>query len=261
MRCRFLANGRGFTVVDLVISSTLFLVLVFAIYTLLESSRTTFAAGRAKVDVQQNARVALELMEMDLRLAGYGFPTDPAPVGPQLKITAASPTAITFRADLTNASTVLSADLNSGGTSLSVASAAGILAGDTIYLINGGQWQALTVTSAAGNTITVPGPGATAAYPRGSQVGRPKAIIYSWNAGTISKDDGEGGGLQPLAEGVPVFQLRYFDTADVEIPSASLAASLANIRRITVTFTAQSAPGWWRPQTFTLTSDVRPRNL
>ena len=258
---RFLAGSLGFTLLEVLLSSSLFLIVLLAIYSGLESSRTTYGAGEAKVEIQQIARVALERMEGDLRLAGYGFPTDTAVINPQLKITAATPTSITFWADLTNGSTILSSDVNPGNTTLNVESASGIQAADTIYLINGGQWQALTVSSVSSNTINVQGPGASAMYPRGSWVGRPKSITHAWTAGTISKDDGQGGGLQPLADGVQAFQLRYFDAADVEIPPGALPANLANIRRIRITMTAQSPPGWWRPQAFTITSDVRPRNL
>lgn len=261
---RGLIRAHGFTLLELLIASSLLLTILFALYTVFESSQRTYASGVTKIDVQQNARVALELMERDIRMTGYGFPTDTAVMNPQLKITAATPTSITFWADLTNASTVLSADVNPGTTTFAVANGSKITSGDTIYLINGGQWQPLTVSSvnasANPNTISVVSPGASAFYPRGSQVGRPKAIIYSWNAGTISKDDGEGGGLQPFVEGVQAFQFRHFNAADLEIPSGSLAANLATIRRIMITITVQASSSQ-NPQTFTLSSDVRPRNL
>jgi hypothetical protein len=230
-------------------------------YLVLESSRTTYGAGQARIEVQQKARMALDIMAADLRLAGNGFPTDAALLNPQLKITAAAPTALTFWADLTNASTTLANDAAPGATTLTVASAAGMQPGDTIYLINGEQWQALTVSAVSGTTLTVPGPGATAGYPRGAQVGRPKVITYSWTSGTLSKDDGGGGGLQPLADGIQAFQLRYFDVGDAEIPPASLAAHLGDIRRITIGVTAQESAGRAGLQAITVSSSVRPRNL
>ena len=259
---RFLANARGFSAVEMTMAASLLPIVLVATYTSFESSRITYTAGSAKVDIQQNARVAMESLEGDLRLAGYGFPTDIAVVTPQLKVTSATPTAVTFRADLTNASTILSGDANAGDTTLAVTDASGIRAGDAIYLINGGQWETLTVSSVPSgtNTLRVPGPGTTRAYPRGTQVGRPKSINYAWSAGTLSKDDGEGGGLAPVADRVQAFQLRYFDATDVEIAPANLATSLGNIRRFQITITAQSA-STGGSQTFSLTSNVRPRNL
>ncbi len=77
----------------------------------------------------------------------------------------------------------------------------------------------------------------------------------------ISLDDGQGGGLQPLADGVQAFQIRYFDSDDVEILPPIAGADLANIRRITIDFSVQSSPRFWVPQTFSMTSGVRVRNL
>jgi len=39
------------------------------------------------------------------------------------------------------------------------------------------------------------------------------------------------------------------------------AAILANVRRVTITVGVQSPPGAWRPQAFTMISDIRARNL
>jgi hypothetical protein len=76
----------------------------------------------------------------------------------------------------------------------------------------------------------------------------------------VSKDDGMGGGLQPLANNVqlpplPTTMFQYFDANN------NVTATPANIRRITVTLAAQSPPGAWRQQAFTVASDIRPRNL
>lgn len=252
----FLAEARGLTLVEILIASSIFLVLLFGIYSVFESSRTTVAAGEGKADIQQNARVAMELMGQDLRLVGYGFPTGAGAV------TAATPTSMTFWADLTNASTILLNPVNPGDTTLTVQNASGIQRGDIIYLINGGQSEQVTVASVIpGTTSVTASSGATAAYPAGAQVTRPKLITYSLNAGTISKDDGEGGGLHPLAYDVQALQFRYFDGNDVEIVPGNLAADLANIRRISIAITMQSPPGLVTGQAYTLTSDVRVRNL
>lgn len=196
-------------------------------------------------------------------------------------ITAATPTAITFWADLTNTSTIISCpppaicNVNVGAIVLNVGAPGGFAVGDAVYLINGAQFARHTVGAIGPATITVnpavacppPAPStscppAPLAYPQGAQVGRPRLIVYSWNPATLtlSKDPGDGTGLQPLATGIQNFSLRYFDTNDAEILPANLAANLANIRRIQISMTAQSAAALNRG-TFTLNSSVRPRNL
>jgi hypothetical protein len=248
---------------ELLLAASLSALLLVGFYSVFEVSQRSYQAGQVRIQVQQGARLALEVMTADLRLAGYGVPTDPAVISPLLKITAADAPSLTFWADLTNASTILATDVLAGNTVLSVASTAGMKPGDTIYLINGAQWETLSVSAVSEATLTVSSSGAAAFYPQGAQVGRPKLITYAWSAGTgtLSKDSGEGGGPQPLADGIQAFQLRYFDGADVEIPTPIPAAALPNIRRIAMSLTAQGAAGTAAPQAVTVTSAVRPRNL
>ncbi len=271
-RLRFSAGTKGFTLVEILIAISLFVIVVFAIYSTFESSRATYGAGEQRADIQQSARIAMELMEGDLRLAGYGFP-----MGAGNAITAATPTSITFIGDLWNVSTMIfNIDVSPGDTTLNVEDASGIQAGDTIFLINGGKWEQLTVqsinTGVNPHTITTTANTADT-YPWGTQVGRPLTVSYCWydnpdadgipapaacaalSANTLYKDEGDGGGLQPLADNIQSLQFLYFDANDVAIVNP------VDIRRITITLTAQSPPGWWRPQRFAIASDVRPRNL
>jgi len=275
---RFAADLRGFTLIEILIALSTFLIVLFAVYTSFESSQATYAAGEQRADIQQSARIAMEMMSADLRLAGYGFPTGAG------AITVASPTDISFWADLNNASTVIVADVGAGNITLSVQSAAGIQAGNIIHLINGTVSEQRTVaavnTGVNPHTITLTA-ATTNAYPWGSQVGRPRLVRYCWHdnpnldgfappaacgalaANTIYKDEGDGGGLQPVANiqnfqvGAANFltQMQYFDANN------NATATPANIRRITITVGVQSPPGAWRQQAFTMISDIRARNL
>ncbi|MFQ5803132.1 MAG: PilW family protein [Candidatus Methylomirabilales bacterium] len=267
---RFLGDDRGFSLLEILIALSTFFIVLFAVYTTFDTSQATYAAGEQRADIQQNARVAMEVIGADLRLAGYGFPTGAGNV-----ITAANATSITFWGDVMGASTTIcNPDVGTGITTFNVADVSGIQAGDTIYLINGGQSEQLTVQS-VNITPDLPPPavpcdtpdtittttGTAAAYPWGSQVGRPSSIQFSWAANTLSKDDGEGGGLQPLADNIQNFQLQYFDAADNLIAAPVPVLNLPNIRRMTISFTAQSPQGPWRQQNFNIVSDIRPRNL
>ncbi len=80
---------KGFTLVEILISLSVFVLVLLAIYQLFDSSRATYSSGQTRVDVQQNARVALDEMVRELRMAGY-FPENydnsigPPPTGNDL---------------------------------------------------------------------------------------------------------------------------------------------------------------------------------
>ncbi len=63
----------GFTLVEILISLSVFLLVLLAVYELFDSSRATYSSGQTRVDVQQNARAAVDEMVRELRMAGY-FP-------------------------------------------------------------------------------------------------------------------------------------------------------------------------------------------
>ncbi len=249
-----LRDSRGFSLTELLVSCGVLGMVLAGVGGVLATGVQVHQDGDSRAQAQQAARAGL-IMEEDLKLTGAGFP--PAAV----KITAATPTSVSFWADLTGASTTLTANANVNDTTLNVANASGFAAGDVVYLINTDQFSTVTVTSAAGTVINIGAPGVPVAYSQGVQVGRPKLVRFVWdNVNTIFKDAGLGAGLQPLATGVTACTLTYFDINDVAIPAVSLAANLGNIRRLVVTLTAQSA-GNQEQRTFSLTSSVRPRNL
>ncbi len=255
-------DQRGYTLTELLITVAILGLVMAAVLVVQMTSNTMFLRGENQAEAQQGARAAM-LMEEDLRMAGYGCPDNGCPTnagtqdyqanGTELKVSAASATSITFWADTLNASTTLSAAVAVGATALTVADASGIAAGDRIYLNNGGTWESLTVTGKAGNTLTVPA--LTNAYPQGVQVGRPRKIVYQFAGAALSKDAGDGNGLQTLATGVQNLTFTYFGTDDAP------TAVLANIRRIQISTTTQSATSAAGPSTFTINTNVRPRNL
>lgn len=259
-------EARGFSLVEVILAAAILVIVLSAIYSVMSSGWNTYVSGEAKADMQQNARLAMETVEADLRMIGYGYPTDPALVSPLRKITAASATSITFWADLNNVSTVLAADAAVGDATISVSNGAGFSAGDTLWLINGGLFESRTVSSkntgSTPHTITL-STTTGRAYPRGTLVGRPRSISYAYDAaaGSITRDEGEGVGPQTLVDNVTAFALQYFDGNNA--PIANPAANLGGIRRMSVIFTVRSQKAMppSGAQTYRLVSDVRPRNL
>lgn len=92
----------GFSLVEMLIGSAVFVVVLLAIYMILDTSRADYAMGAARSDVQENIRVALESMARELRMAGYApsnTPNDDC-AAPPCGVTALTASSVTFQADL-----------------------------------------------------------------------------------------------------------------------------------------------------------------
>ena len=81
-------DQQGFSLMEVLISLSVFTIVLFAVYTTFTASHRTFARGEDKIEVQQTSRVAMGMAASEIRTAGYD-PSNP-PVIPSL----ASPTAI-----------------------------------------------------------------------------------------------------------------------------------------------------------------------
>ncbi len=69
----------GFSLLDTIVGSMIFLFVLGAVYVLQETSLTTYAKAEDSATLQQTTRLALDRMAQDLRMAGYASPklTDP----------------------------------------------------------------------------------------------------------------------------------------------------------------------------------------
>ena len=71
---------RGFTMLEALVASTIFLIVMTAVYLVYDVGEASYNRGTRKWDVQSQARVALERISREVRMAGYGSPdklTDP----------------------------------------------------------------------------------------------------------------------------------------------------------------------------------------
>ena len=84
---------RGFTLLELLVASTLLGPVVIALFVTLETMQGAYSKGEGRADQQQSARIGLARMVRDLRAAGF----DPSAVIPRLPIPAVIQTAETTR--------------------------------------------------------------------------------------------------------------------------------------------------------------------
>lgn len=254
--------AAGFSLLELLIVSAIFLVVMMGVYLVYESNQTLFLRGEAKSDLQQNARIALDRLTREFRMAGFGVPTAdfPAPIEPI--IMAAGLDSITFWADVEGATTELEKDVDTAATVLPVVSLDdGLKVGHSLYITDGLWWDQVTVEAVdkGAKELTV-APPLTRSYASGSMVSRPRAIRYYRDGSIFRRDGGGGGGAQPLAIKMDELQLTYFDATGAVIPLGDFPGRLADIRRVSVRLATAETTGRIADR-YTVTADVTPPNL
>src|SRR3990172_7877377 len=95
-------DKEGFSLMEVLISLSVFTIVLFAVYTTFTASHRTFARGEDKIEVQQTARVAMGMAASEIRTAGYD-PSNPAVIPnllPPTAIQAENANSLTFVADV-----------------------------------------------------------------------------------------------------------------------------------------------------------------
>jgi type II secretory pathway component PulJ len=62
---------RGISLIEMLVVCTIFLLVLLGIYQLFDTGQATYASGTRRADVQQNARLAMDEMVRQMRMAGY----------------------------------------------------------------------------------------------------------------------------------------------------------------------------------------------
>lgn len=229
--------ARGFTLVEVLVASAIALVVIATAVTLAMEAQGSWRSESARMDLQQRARVAADILTRALRDAGLG-PPGPAG-GPLIRATApilprrigarrADPPDVVRRDALTVIRAlgetdrgVLLLDLPAGASTFEIASsptcdqpACGLSAGTHVLLLDGyGNADIFTVLNVLGAAVTVRhhGPGAAAAYPAGSPVVpvQTTSFIVDAAARILREYDGDASDL-PLVDDVVGMEVEYF---------------------------------------------------
>lgn len=75
------SSPRGFTLLEALLASVIFAVVMGAIYLSYWHNQALFSKGERMVDIQQNARAALDFLAREIRMAGYTDSPVPFPPG------------------------------------------------------------------------------------------------------------------------------------------------------------------------------------
>jgi prepilin-type N-terminal cleavage/methylation domain-containing protein len=233
------AHGQGgFTLIEVLIALSLFFLIMTGIFQLFGPSNVMYTAGQRKVDVQQGSRVGMDALVRQIRMAGY-FPENFDTPGTGNDITPANQNPIQV------------------GTSTELAiygAATGCLDANNDGICDDPQpagRSQVFLFCLTGNTLL-------------SKVG-PQGAAASYNCSDTAQ-------TQVVADNITSLTFAYFDVnhnplvapldgQGLGIPAFGVTTARAAVRTVVITITSQENVVGQAPQTYTLTTNVRLRNM
>jgi len=214
---------KGFTLVELMVVVAIFFFILAGVFTAYISQHRASVIQAQVTDTQQNARIAMDFLSKEIRMAGFGKPAG-AVNGFSNTITPA------INNDATNGNNVLNGTdqitVVTGYRQESTLQSAASADSTTVTLVaNADQFNTTTksfvcidgvgqidnyqVTGIAGNVLSV-SPALHRTYQTDAPVLLVKAITYSVNdARALTRNENTGGGAQTLATNVEDLQFAY----------------------------------------------------
>ena len=225
------ASDRGFTLIELMISLSIFAVVSAAAFSVLIASQKTATMTDQTVQIQRNVRLAMDLIARDLRMAAFGNPAaGTAGCAQQLTATDnavgadAGPDAIQMVTVDQQVGT-LAAAYTSGNATITVNNLpAGVLAANDVITLEGTVLAATSLP--AGNILTLSSVQSTgsSAFPIGTGVFRLTCVTYQvtgadgmvGGAGAVftpytllRNTTGVAANAVPIVDGIEDLQLAY----------------------------------------------------
>jgi prepilin-type N-terminal cleavage/methylation domain-containing protein len=249
-----LKTNKGVTLIELSIALVISSILIAGLYRVFIGQHKTYTVQEQVVDMQQNARVGINRMMSEIRMAGFGNVSMVLPVqfvaygqtrtfNNVLNLDtpfAGSFTIITATGDF---ATITSITLPNKVTLNKLKDSQGDPLFDTgnRKCISIGGLESYTITNIQGTTLTLSG-NLVYNHPINTPVFPIRAISYQvvseevsedWKF-TLKRDENIGGGRQPLADNIENIQFEYFDA------QGNPTVTPANIRMVKVTVNART---------------------
>lgn len=220
---------KGFTLVELLVAMAISGIVVAAVYTAFITQQKSYTVQDQVAEAQQNARVGLDLIAREVRMAGYGQPSwamnadtdgdggDEAVTDPVTVVDGGGdPDRITVIGCFDPNPPTLTSDASQGATVLYV-STTGVF--DNINNKNSifiAGFENAKVISKTDTTITIDtdptttgNQGLVRGYSSGAEVSPVRAVTYYIDENTLRRDENTNAGGQPLAENIEDLQITY----------------------------------------------------
>jgi prepilin-type N-terminal cleavage/methylation domain-containing protein len=152
---------KGFTLLEMLVSITIFSLMMMAIYYFFDSGRWMYLKSEKRANMQENGRLTMEAMEREMRMISFGLPSG-TEIGTQVSwmpaIFNAERSEIGFRGDVDNVNSLPTANIASGDTIVSVQWPDWVCPsnGTPIVLVERGRnWLSYTCSNPTLTTITL----------------------------------------------------------------------------------------------------------
>jgi prepilin-type N-terminal cleavage/methylation domain-containing protein len=245
-------NPKGVTLIELLIALVISSILTAAIYRTFISQQRIFAEEEQVVEMQQNARVAINQMLKEIRMAGFGNVEDvlgrPGGVnGFSAIITPNGNGRVTVVAAFKEIA-ALAEDAVAGSHTLKLTGMTDAFDRPRhrfLSIISSEGAESNTVTSRSGNALTLENPLKfthrvvnDTGHGRRIPVFKIQAVTYvcgmSGRTPVLQRNENTGGGGQPVAENIENLEFEYYDG------NGNLTATPSQIRAVRVGVTART---------------------
>jgi hypothetical protein len=211
----------GFTIVEVLVASSIFVLILIGITQLFEPSSLGYPSAQPALNAPRNGRTAMDIMARQIRMAGY-FPEN---------IDSNNGNDQTNSVEVaTNTALAVAGDLDGTGVSNTFLFC---LDGGGVRRVRGPRGGSGSYTCRSGTVL-------------GDGVSRLGFAYYDGDNNPVPNPPTSTYALDGQAVGAP--------------PSFATMMQRAAVRRVVITLTATEAVPNQPPQTYTLTSDVRLRN-
>lgn len=261
-------DERGFSLLELLVASLMAVLVVGGILFLLTGLQDVHRNQQELIDAQQGARLALDQMERDLRLAGVGLASMLAPLP---VVVPRADGGVELLHNQGGVTTFLTQDMTGAGSALDVDDPSGFEAGMTVAVYDSsGTLDLATLTSVDTGTNQLFHDGASKAYTvaAGTSISRIQTIAYELQPvngvlALLRRVDGDP--PQPVALNVAALDLTYLDDDEPPQPFAPVTvADRLRIRAIEIELTIQTENvrlNTDQVRTVTLATRVTPRAI
>jgi prepilin-type N-terminal cleavage/methylation domain len=214
---------HGFTLVELMVVVVIFFFILAGVFTAYITQHHASVVQAQVSDAQQNARIAMDFLSKEIRMAGFGKPAG-AVNGFSNAVSPAINNDATSGNNILNGTDQIT--IVTGYRQISTLSSAATQGATTVALNGNGdtfdtgtkkyvcidatsQNDNYVISGATSSSLTL-SPGLTRDYKQGAAVFLVKAITYSVNdARVITRNENIGGGAQTIAPNIEDLQLAY----------------------------------------------------